>query len=92
MIPLSVLDLAPVPEGGDAGQALRNALDLARHAEALGTGARSSTESGTMPTDMGLPRPVGSSAAGARHLAGSPVADHALPWATGWDLAKGAAR
>ena len=36
MVPLSVLDLAPVPEGGDAGQALRNALDLAQHAEALG--------------------------------------------------------
>ena len=36
MIPLSVLDLSPVPEGGDAGQALRNSLDLARHAEALG--------------------------------------------------------
>ncbi len=36
MIPLSVLDLAPVAEGSDAGQALRNALDLARHAEALG--------------------------------------------------------
>jgi luciferase family oxidoreductase group 1 len=36
MIPLSVLDLAPVAEGSTAGQALRNALDLARHAEALG--------------------------------------------------------
>ena len=36
MIPLSVLDLAPVPEGSDAGQALRNSADLARHAEALG--------------------------------------------------------
>ena len=36
MIPLSVLDLAPIPEGSDAGQALRNSLDLARHAEALG--------------------------------------------------------
>jgi len=36
MIPISVLDLAPVPEGSDAGQALRNSLDLARHAEALG--------------------------------------------------------
>ncbi|MBV8615569.1 MAG: LLM class flavin-dependent oxidoreductase [Acetobacteraceae bacterium] len=36
MVPLSVLDLAPVPEGGDAGQALRNSLDLAQHAEALG--------------------------------------------------------
>ncbi len=33
---LSVLDLAPIVEGGDAGQALRNARDLARHAEALG--------------------------------------------------------
>jgi luciferase family oxidoreductase group 1 len=36
MIPLSVLDLAPVPEGADAGQALRNSLDLARTAERLG--------------------------------------------------------
>src|SRR5436190_3308195 len=36
MIPLSVLDLAPVVEGGDAAQALRNALDLARHAEQWG--------------------------------------------------------
>jgi luciferase family oxidoreductase group 1 len=36
MVPFSVLDLAPVAEGSDAGQALRHALDLARHAEALG--------------------------------------------------------
>jgi luciferase family oxidoreductase group 1 len=36
MIPLSVLDLSPVPEGSTAGQALRNSIDLARHAEALG--------------------------------------------------------
>ena len=36
MIPLSVLDLSPVPEGSDAGQALRHSLDLARHAETLG--------------------------------------------------------
>jgi luciferase family oxidoreductase group 1 len=36
MIPLSVLDLSPIPEGSDAGQALRNSLDLARHVEALG--------------------------------------------------------
>jgi luciferase family oxidoreductase group 1 len=33
---LSVLDLAPVPLGSNPGQALRNSLDLARHAEALG--------------------------------------------------------
>ncbi|HEY0051805.1 MAG TPA: LLM class flavin-dependent oxidoreductase, partial [Caulobacteraceae bacterium] len=36
MIPLSVLDLAPVPEGSTVGDALRNTLDLARHAERLG--------------------------------------------------------
>ena len=36
MVPLSVLDLSPIIEGGDAGQALRNSLDLARHVEALG--------------------------------------------------------
>jgi len=32
MIPLSVLDLAPVPEGSTPGDALRNARALARHA------------------------------------------------------------
>lgn len=36
MIPLSVLDLSPIPDGSDAGQALRNSRDLARHADALG--------------------------------------------------------
>ena len=36
MIPLSVLDLSPVPEGSSTGQALRNSIDLARHVEALG--------------------------------------------------------
>ncbi len=36
MIPLSVLDLSPVPEGSSPGDALRNSADLARHAEALG--------------------------------------------------------
>ncbi|TDD92967.1 MsnO8 family LLM class oxidoreductase [Actinomadura darangshiensis] len=36
MIPLSVLDLAPVPAGGTARDALRNTLDLARRAEAAG--------------------------------------------------------
>ena len=30
MVPLSVLDLSPITEGGDAGQALRNSPDLAR--------------------------------------------------------------
>ena len=36
MIPFSVLDLSPITEGSDAGQALHNSLDLARHVEALG--------------------------------------------------------
>jgi luciferase family oxidoreductase group 1 len=36
MVPLSVLDLSPVPAGSSAGQALRNSIDLAGHAEALG--------------------------------------------------------
>jgi luciferase family oxidoreductase group 1 len=33
---VSILDLAPVPEGRTPGDALRNALDLARHAERWG--------------------------------------------------------
>ena len=36
MIPLSVLDLSPIVAGSDAGHALRNTLDLARHAERWG--------------------------------------------------------
>jgi len=35
-IRLSVLDLAPIVEGGDAAQSFRNTLDLARHAERWG--------------------------------------------------------
>ena len=35
-IPFSVLDLSPIVQGGDAAQALRNTLDLARHAERWG--------------------------------------------------------
>ncbi|WP_158928608.1 LLM class flavin-dependent oxidoreductase [Acidisphaera sp. S103] len=49
MIPLSVLDLSPVPEGSDAGQALRNSVDLARHAEALGYGRYWMAEHHNMP-------------------------------------------
>jgi luciferase family oxidoreductase group 1 len=36
LIPLSVLDLAPIPEGSDAAEALRRSLDLAQHAEGWG--------------------------------------------------------
>jgi luciferase family oxidoreductase group 1 len=35
-VALSVLDLAPIPEGGDAALAFRRSLDLARHAERWG--------------------------------------------------------
>ena len=35
-IPISVLDLAPIREGGTAADAFRNSLDLARHAERWG--------------------------------------------------------
>jgi luciferase family oxidoreductase group 1 len=33
---VSALDLSPIPSGSTAGDALRNTLDLARHADALG--------------------------------------------------------
>jgi luciferase family oxidoreductase group 1 len=36
MIPLSVLDQTPIPEGTTPVQALANSIDLARHCEALG--------------------------------------------------------
>jgi luciferase family oxidoreductase group 1 len=36
MIPLSILDLAPVAQGSDAGVALRQSRDLAQHAERWG--------------------------------------------------------
>ena len=36
MIPLSILDLSPIVQGGSAALALRNTLDLAQHAERLG--------------------------------------------------------
>ena len=34
--PLSILDLSPICEGGDAGQSFRNSLALAQHGESLG--------------------------------------------------------
>ena len=36
MIPLSILDLSPITQGATASDALRNTLDLARHAERWG--------------------------------------------------------
>jgi hypothetical protein len=35
-VPLSVLDLCPVPTGESAGEALRRSVDLAQHAERWG--------------------------------------------------------
>jgi luciferase family oxidoreductase group 1 len=35
-VPLSILDLSPICEGGDAGHSFRNSLALAQHGEALG--------------------------------------------------------
>lgn len=35
-VPLSILDLAPIPQGSDAATALRNTVDLAQHAEQWG--------------------------------------------------------
>lgn len=36
MVPLAILDLAPIVEGSDAAAALRHTLDLAQHAESWG--------------------------------------------------------
>src|SRR5580658_2696820 len=36
MIPFSILDLCPIPEGGSATDAFRHSLDLAQHAEGWG--------------------------------------------------------
>ncbi|PRQ09090.1 LLM class flavin-dependent oxidoreductase [Enhygromyxa salina] len=35
-IPISVLDLSPIKEGGTVAESFRNSVDLARHVEALG--------------------------------------------------------
>ncbi|MFL5305029.1 MAG: LLM class flavin-dependent oxidoreductase [Polyangia bacterium] len=49
MTSLAVLDLAPIPEGGDAGLALRRSADLARHAEDWGYGRFWLAEHHNMP-------------------------------------------
>jgi luciferase family oxidoreductase group 1 len=49
MVPFSVLDLAPIIEGSDASAALRNALNLARHAERLGFNRYWMAEHHSMP-------------------------------------------
>jgi luciferase family oxidoreductase group 1 len=49
MIPFSLLDLSPVPQGSDVSQALRNTLDLARKAESYGYGRFWLAEHHSMP-------------------------------------------
>jgi luciferase family oxidoreductase group 1 len=49
MVPLSVLDLAPIVEGSDASQSLRNSAELARHSERLGYGRFWMAEHHSMP-------------------------------------------
>lgn len=49
MTVFSVLDLAPIVEGGSAGQTLRNSVDLARHAEKLGFARYWAAEHHNMP-------------------------------------------
>ena len=46
---LSVLDLSPIVQGGDAGMALRNTLDVAQHAERWGYHRYWSAEHHNMP-------------------------------------------
>ncbi|TBN49729.1 LLM class flavin-dependent oxidoreductase [Paracoccus sediminis] len=48
-MPFSLLDLSPVPEGFEAGDAIRNTLDLARHAESWGYGRFWLAEHHNMP-------------------------------------------
>ncbi|MGZ5337774.1 MAG: LLM class flavin-dependent oxidoreductase, partial [Solirubrobacterales bacterium] len=48
-IPLSVLDLAIVPEGSEPAKALRNSVELAKHVERLGYGRHWVAEHHNMP-------------------------------------------
>ena len=49
MTAFSILDLSPIPEGGDAALALHNSLDLAQHAERWGFRRYWVAEHHTMP-------------------------------------------
>jgi luciferase family oxidoreductase group 1 len=49
LLPLSVLDLAIVPEGSEPADALRNSVELARHVERLGYGRHWVAEHHNMP-------------------------------------------
>src|SRR6267143_4534092 len=49
VIPLSILDLSPIPQGATASDALRNSLDLAQHAESWGYNRHWLAEHHNMP-------------------------------------------
>ena len=57
MIPFSILDLAPITEGSDAGQAFRNTLDLAQLASGSATGATGWPSTTTCPASPARPPP-----------------------------------
>jgi hypothetical protein len=65
---LSVLDLSRITEGSDAGPALPNSLDLARHVEALGYERYWNLELPNVPEDymhrVGRTAPAGAAGIG----------------------------
>src|SRR3954453_21386126 len=70
MIPLSVLDLSPVTTGSSGPQALRNSIDLARHADRLGFARYCVAEHHKMPNIANLAPDImiGQIAAATEHL------------------------
>jgi hypothetical protein len=56
-VPLSVLDLAPVPDGGNAGDALRATTDLPGTPSGSGSGGSGSPSITTCPVSRARPRP-----------------------------------
>src|SRR5258706_16324699 len=59
MIPLSILDLTPIKQGGNAAATFRETLELARHAEALGYHRYWLVEHHNTPSVAGAPPPAG---------------------------------
>jgi len=55
-VPLSILDLSPISAGCDAASALRNTVDLARHAEQWATSATGSPNTTSSPSPGRTPR------------------------------------
>ena len=53
-VPLSVLDLAPVPDGGNVGDALRATIDLARPGPPPSRGIQARGVFGSSGTDRAL--------------------------------------